>query len=201
MRAFLAVHLDAELQHEIAGLQRTLREIIERSTPSRNRITWTRPDTIHLTLKFLGDIDQAQVEPLRQNVEGATRGHRRIQIPLTRLGAFPRPQAPRALWIGPSSEWNDHDDGKKMRALVKAIDQACAVSAITVEEHAWRPHLTVARVRAGERKVGAALASNGIFERALSIGILDVDAIVLIESDLLPGGPRHSALWMNSLPM
>jgi RNA 2',3'-cyclic 3'-phosphodiesterase len=199
MRAFLAVRLDAELQREITGLQRTLREIIERSAPSRSRITWTRPDTIHLTLRFLGDIDQDWVEPLRQNVESATRGHQRLWIPLVRIGAFPRPQAPRTLWVGPSSEWNEHDDGKKMGALVTAIDQACAVSGLHVDEQAWRPHLTLARVRAGEREVGAALASNGIFERTLAIGILHVNAIELIESDLLPGGPRHHMLWTNSL--
>ena len=199
MRAFLAVQLDAELQQAIAGLQQTLREIIERATASRIRITWTRPDTIHLTLKFLGDIDRARAEPLRQNVENATRGHRRLGIPLARIGAFPRSQAPRALWVGPSSEWNEHDDGKKMGALVKAIDQACALSGLTVDEQTWRPHLTLARVRAGERQVGAALASDGIFERALSIAILHVNAVVLIESDLLPDGPRHSVLWTNSL--
>ncbi len=199
MRAFLAVQLDAELQHEIAELQRTLRDIIERSTASRSRISWTHPDTIHLTLKFLGDIDKGRVEPLQQNVESATRGHQRLGIPLARVGAFPRSQAPRALWVGPSSEWNEHDDGKKMDALVKAVDRACALSGLTVDEQTWRPHLTLARVRTGERKVGAVLASNGILDRSLSIGILHVNAVVLIESDLLPGGPRHTALWTRSL--
>jgi 2'-5' RNA ligase len=86
-----------------------------------------------------------------------------------------------------------------MSALVQAIDKACAVSGLIADEHVWHPHLTLARIRTDERKVGAALAANGIFERIFSIGILHVDAIALIESDLLPEGPRHTSLWTNSL--
>ena len=161
----------------------------------RARITWVRPETIHLTVKFLGDIEGGRAEALREKVRAAIDLHPAIDIPLERIGAFPRPQAPRAFWIGPLADWEHSDDAKRVGEMVKAIDDTCAALGVARDEHPWRPHLTLARVRDREREVGRALMAGVVFDRPISAGVLRISEIALMKSDLEPDGPRYSTLW------
>jgi 2'-5' RNA ligase len=189
------VQLEADLRQEIAGLQQTVKGLIEQSAASRARITWTRPDTVHLTIKFLGDIPEAQSTPLREAIEAAKRSGQPIEIPLVRFGAFPRDQAPRALWIGPSVDWEQHAEAERAGRLVSAIDEACAALGVKRDKHAWLPHLTVARVRDRERDVGRILSDSGVLAKPLSLGVLRLERLSLMKSEMRPDGPVHSELW------
>jgi RNA 2',3'-cyclic 3'-phosphodiesterase len=195
MRAFLAVVIDTELRERIAAVQQQLKDLVAAAPDRRVRITWVRPETIHLTIKFLGEIDEAAVESLRADVRAASDGSSAIEIPLGSLGAFPRLQAPRALWIGPPSNWDSQNEAKRALELAARIDGACDAFAVPRDAHPWRPHMTVARVREGERDVGRVLETSGVMARTPDIGILRVDEISLMKSDMRPDGPVYTRLW------
>ena len=192
MRAFLAIDLDDELRAGVANVQQRLKAAV---AGTGARITWVRPAVMHLTVKFLGEFDEANAEPLRAEVSRLVRGRAVAVVPLARIGGFPRAQAPRALWLGPSQPWEGSADAQRLNEFVRSVDAASARFGGIKDEKPWRPHLTLARVRAGERQVGRALAASGLLDETLSLGPLQVDAISLVKSDLRPDGPVHTKLW------
>ena len=200
MRAFLAVAIAPDLRERIAGVQAELKTLVSGST-GRIRLTWVKPDTIHLTMKFLGEIEDAAVDSLRAKVSSAIDGQAALDIPLGKLGAFPRVEAPRALWIGPSSDWASQARATQAQELVDRIEEACEHFAVPRDTHAWRPHLTVARVREGQREVGQALQASGLITRTQQIGALRLSEISLMKSEMRPHGPVHTPLWTVALAL
>ena len=198
MRAFLAVHPGDDERSRIAAIQQELKDGLARAAGQRCRLTWVKPDVIHLTVKFLGEIEDHLAAPLRDALTHAARDLARIEIPLTRLGAFPRPQAPRVLWIGATTEWEQTDDGRRLSDAVREVQDICARMGVTRDEQHWHPHLTLARVRAGEGRIGRALAATGLTARELAGGTLRLDTLMLMKSFMTLDGPVHTGIW--SLP-
>ena len=190
MRAFLAVDLDEELRTEIARIQQELRDAL---SSANARISWVRPAGMHLTVKFLGEFDQRHVEPLRDDVARILRSRTAVTIPLSRVGAFPRPQAPRTIWLGPQASWDNTDDALEIGRLMRAIDEACTKFGAVPDQKHWHPHLTLARVRDGERLVGRALAQ--FIDRSINLAPLLMTAVTFVQSDLRPDGPVYTRLW------
>jgi RNA 2',3'-cyclic 3'-phosphodiesterase len=198
MRAFLAVAIPIGLREQTSAVQQQLKNVLLVSE-RRIRVAWVKPETVHLTLKFLGDIDEAAAELLRTSVSAVTDGWPVIEIPIEIVGAFPRPQAPRTLWIGPPREWESQDEARRAVALAARIDEACAQFGVPRDSHPWRPHLTIARVREGERDAGRALEASGLMARQHNFGSLRIAAITLMKSDTRPDGPVHTPLWTVAL--
>lgn len=195
MRAFLAVDPDESLRRRLEELQNSVRKLIAGQTAERVRITWVRPRVIHLTLAFLGDVDESIAAPLQDAVSTIVKGARAVAIPLDRVGVFPRVREPRVIWLGPSSGWEKGDEARRLTGVVRQIGTACAEAGVTRDEQPWSPHLTLGRVRAGERSVGQALAESGLLEKDVDTGILSVTEVSLMKSELLPAGPVHTKLW------
>ena len=193
MRAFLAASPDDSLRERVTVLQQQLKAEAARSNTSR--ISWTRPETIHLTFRFFLELDERLVASMHDAIETATRESSAIRIPLSRLGAFPRTLAPRVIWIGPPAEWEGSADRRRLVRLAAAIDQACAGLGLAPDDKSWRPHLTLARIKEGERGVGHALSDAGLFEKLALSDTLNVDSISLIRSDAGPAGHVHTLLW------
>ena len=199
MRAFLAAPADEATRRAFAAVEDDLIERLAPPGDRRVRITWVRPEAVHLTFKFLGDIDDATARRLAAAVGEAVRNAGPTELPLDRLGVFPRADAPRALWMGPAESWQAAGNAARLMALHAAIDHACAAAGFQREEGPWRPHVTLARVRSGERAVGRALRSSGLLERALTIPPMPINRVVLMKSELLPAGPRHTPVWEHHL--
>ena len=195
IRAFLAVELSQELQAGLATVQQELKHRIEPELKRDMRISWTQPASIHLTLKFLGDMDEQAIDPLLVVVEQAIGSQIAVNVPLERLGAFPRPQSPRVLWVGPLENWDRGAEAKRIAEIHGAIEQACEGLRFLRETKPFSPHLTLARIRVGERQVGAALAKGGVLDRPLSLGSLAVESVVLMKSELKPTGSVYTKLW------
>jgi len=195
IRAFLAVELSQELRAELATLQLELKRRIEPEMKRDRRISWAQPASIHLTIKFLGDMDEQVIDPLLVAVEQAIGNQIAVNVPLERLGAFPRPQSPRVLWVGPSEYWERGIEAKRVTEIHDAIEQACEGSGFLRETKPFSPHLTLARIKVGERHVGVALAKGGVLDRPLSLGSLAVEAVVLMKSELKPTGSVYTKLW------
>lgn len=195
MRTFLAVELSDELHDQIKLIQQDLKQRLGRESPKGIRIAWAQPSSIHLTLKFLGDTDEQVIGPLREAIEGAVTGHGAIHIPIERLGVFPRSQQPRVLWVGPSEQWEQSDGAKRLAVLHRAVEGSCQSFGFAPEGRPFSPHLTLARVKEGERHVSQALAKSGAMDRPISLGLLAVASVVLMKSELRPTGSVYSKLW------
>ena len=192
IRAFLAVELSQALRAELATVQQELKHRIEPEMKRDTRISWAQPASIHLTLKFLGDMDEQVIDPLLVAVEQAIGRQIPVNVPLERLGAFPRPQSPRVLWVGPSENWERGAEAKRVVEIHGAIEQACEGLSFLREKRPFSPHLTLARIKVGERQVGVALAKSGVLDRLLSLGSLAVESVVLMKSELWPCRPKPS---------
>ena len=195
IRAFLAVELSQELRIKLATLQQELKLRIEPEMTRDTRISWVQPASLHLTIKFIGDMDEQVIDPLRAALEQAIGSQIAVNVPLERLGAFPRPHSPRVLWVGPSENWEKGAEAKRLAEIHGAIEQACEGFSFLRETRPFSPHLTLARIKAGERHVGVALAQGGVLNRPLSLGSLAVETVVLMKSELKPTGSVYTKLW------
>lgn len=195
IRAFLAVELSQELRAELALVQQELKHRIEPELKRETRISWVQPAKIHLTMKFLGDMDEQVIDPLQTALEQAIGNRTAMNVPLERLGAFPRPHSPRVLWIGPSEHWEKGAEARRVTEIQGAIEQACEGLDFLRETKPFSPHLTLARIKAGERQGGVALAKSGVLDRPISSGALPVESIVLMKSELKPTGSVYTKLW------
>ncbi len=195
IRAFLAVELPDELRAQIAAVQQDLKQRLSRECSRDVRISWVQPASIHLTVKFLGDTDESLVEPMRAALDRVAQGHRAMSIPLDRIGAFPRPQQPRIVWVGPAEAWEHGGDAVRLAALHRAVEDCCGTFGVSPEGRPLSPHLTLARIKEGERVAGQALTNSGVMDRPVSVGSLDVRSIVLMKSDLRPTGSVYTKLW------
>mgnify|MGYP001609680541 CR=1 FL=1 len=195
IRAFLAVELSQELRAELATAQQELKRRIEPEMKRGTRISWAQPASIHLTIKFLGDMDEQVIDPLLVAVEQAIGSQIAVNVPLERLGAFPHPQSPRVLWVGPSEKWERGAEAKRVAEIHGAIERACEALSFLRETRPFSPHLTLARIKVGERHVGLALAKSGVLDRPLSLGSLAVESVVLMKSELKPTGSVYTKLW------
>ncbi|MGH7217502.1 MAG: RNA 2',3'-cyclic phosphodiesterase [Nitrospiraceae bacterium] len=195
IRAFLAVELSDELRAELVVVQQELKRRIEPEMKRNTRISWAQPASIHLTMKFLGDMDEQVADPLLAAVEQAIGSLMAVNVPLERLGAFPLPQSPRVLWVGPSESWERGAEARRVAEIHGAIEQACEGLGFLRETRPFSPHLTLARIRVGERHIGVALAKGGVLDRTLSLDALAVESVVLMKSELKPTGSVYTRLW------
>ena len=200
IRAFLAVQLAEPLRATLAAVQSDVKRRIIHELPRDVNLSWVRPASLHLTVKFLGDIPDALVLPLREAISDALRHHRVVHIPLNRLGVFPRPQQPRVLWIGPPDQWEVSEDAARLAALHRAIEASCVALNLAADTRPLSAHLTLARIKTGHRSAGQALARSGAMDRLpLAVDPLAVDAITLMRSELKPTGSVYTALWESKL--
>ncbi len=195
IRTFLAVEVSAALRAQLTRLQQDLRAHLNRDLRNEVRISWVQPSSIHLTVKFLGDTDEDLVAPMHPAIEQAVGPHLPLHIPLERMGVFPRAQQPTVLWVGPSERWEQSDDAARLRALHQAVEAACHSFGFAPEGRPLSPHLTLARIKAGERQVGQALTMSGVMERPVAVEALSVTALALMKSELRPSGSLYSTLW------
>jgi 2'-5' RNA ligase len=195
IRVFLAVELSQELRAELAAVQQEVKRRIEPEMKRNMRISWTQPAKIHLTIKFLGDMDEQVIDPLRAVLEQVIGSQIAVNVPLERLGTFPRPHSPRVLWVGPSENWERGTEAKRVAEIHGAIEAACEGVGFLRETRPFSLHLTLARIKMGERYVGLALTQSGVLDRPISSRSLAVESVVLMKSELKPSGLVYTKLW------
>lgn len=195
IRTFLAIDLSPELRTALSAVQQDLKGRFERTVDRRARISWVQPASMHLTLKFLGDTPEELVESLHVRLAQAVADHRRLQVPFSRLGTFPRLQQPRVLWAGPPASWEQGGEGERLQALSRTVEEVCRAAGLAAEVRPFSPHLTLARIKEGERQVGQVLAESGVLNQSLTCGLLEIKAVVMMKSQLRPTGSVYTPLW------
>jgi 2'-5' RNA ligase len=152
-------------------------------------VRWTRPDSIHLTLQFLGDILPDQVEAVADALRDACAGRAPFAFELSGAGVFPSLNRPRVVWVGVV------EPSGALAALQQHVVRALAPLGFSPEERGFTPHLTIGRAArdAGRRD----LAALGALVARASIGSLGrvaVDHVNLMKSDLKPDGAVYTPL-------
>lgn len=183
LRLFVAVTLPPAVRDVLAGVIERLRAADLRG------VRTVAPDGVHITLKFLGNVDAGRVPALAEALSAAGEGAGPFELALQGVGAFPDERAPRVLWAGVSG------DTQALGALALRVDEACARLGFPRERRAFSPHLTIARLRdtataEDRRRAGDALAGVGLDD---ATGF-DVEAVHLIKSTLTPSGARYATL-------
>lgn len=181
MRAFLAVELPEPIRAALASLQRRLAE-------SRADVAWVQPPNLHLTMRFLGEITEAQ----RQQIEAATRriaaGMSPFQVSLAHLGAFPSLRAPRVLWVS-------IEQGKdRLMALAKGLEQESVNAGLQPEERAFVAHVTIGRVRSATRRVELSRALSTAPRPRSGPPACAAQALTLFQSTLQRDGAVYTVL-------
>lgn len=184
MRTFIAIPLprDAETM---------LREMQEKLKAAAAEVRWTVVTSIHLTLRFLGEIDPEAVPRLTYLLRRATASERPFSMRLQGLGAFPNPRNPRVVWCGIEGEVQN------LQSLQAKVEDACEAAGFPREERPFRPHLTLGRVK-GKRNLHR-------LSEYIRIGVelesyLAADSFNIYQSTLRPQGPEYRVLETIELP-
>jgi RNA 2',3'-cyclic 3'-phosphodiesterase len=189
MRIFIGIDLDLEVR---ARIERFL-EGVQGFAPEAR---WVRPESLHITLKFIGEQPAERVEAITARLQRVDCSA--FEIRSAGYGFFPTAKAPRVFWIG-------IDSGKRLAELAGAIDAATAELGIPREDRAYSPHLTLARGggRSGSPKWREGDGPNATFavleKRLAALGELDFGTMmarefILYQSQLSPGGSKYTKL-------
>ena len=194
MRIFIGIDLEDEIRSKIA-------RFLEGVSGFAPEARWVRPESLHVTLKFIGEQKPEQVDAIMQRlrqVHGTA-----FEISVSGFGFFPTAKAPRVFWIGIHA-------GPELAELAAQIDAAVSELGIPREERAFSPHLTLARAggRSGDPKWRKGDGASSIFavlqkrlaamgepeSGTLSFGSMAANKFILYQSQLSPKGSKYTKL-------
>lgn len=179
IRAFIAVELTPDVQDILAVVQAQLKK-------SGADIKWVRPKNIHLTLKFLGNIPSENITRIYDAMRDTVKEQHPFSITLTHIGAFPKIERPKVVWIG--AEENQSD----IRQISTSLEERLASLNFKKEERDFKAHITIGRVRSSLNRHHLIKALKTFrLEHAI---IQHVDHITLFKSTLTPKGPIYEIL-------
>jgi len=179
VRTFIAVHIPDTVRRNIGALVNGLRAF---GGPD---VKWVRPESLHLTLKFLGDVEAERIEAVAGAVETAVSGKAAFNIVLGGTGAFPNPRRPAVLWIGVAK------GSEPLVSLAEAVESALAGIGFGREKRPFSAHLTVGRVRPPGN---AGRTVERMAETGFECDPFRIDAVHVMKSDLQRGGAVYTTL-------
>jgi 2'-5' RNA ligase len=179
-RVFCAVELPDAVRARLEAHVGRLRKEVPDTAAS-----WSRVENIHLTLKFFGNVEPKRIARISEAAERAVRQFSTFQIHVGETGVFPRPSRPQVLWIGIS------DPSGKLTALQEKFEDECASEGFPKEDRAYRPHLTIARLR---RPEGARQLADVHLQMQFETIAIELKEIVLFRSELSPKGSKYTVI-------
>ncbi len=184
MRAFVAVDLDPELKSALQDL------ILKLKTTGAD-VRWVGAAGMHLTLKFLGEIDPARLPAVEAVMREAAAAAPRFRLVLRGTGTFPAGGRPRVLWAG-------FEEAPALLALQRAVEDGLEGQGFPREERDFHPHLTLGRVKSPARVREAALELDKFHETVF--GEMTARKITLFESVLKAQGAEYKTVTECDLP-
>jgi len=182
MRTFIALELSQEIRTSVSLLQQTL----QKTDPD---VKWVEPQNIHLTLKFLGEIEDTKIKHTSDILEGIAKTNSSYSIRLSELGGFPKIDCPRVIWVG-----IDFGDSQT-KEIARLLEEKLYSIGIPKETREFSTHITIGRVRTGKnrlklvselKKLSADFSGKGLEMQVLKI--------TLFESKLSPKGPAYAPI-------
>lgn len=181
IRSFIAIPLEPSVQKAVAGLVRRL-------AGEADGIKWVPSDNLHLTLKFLGDVDNVQVPEVCQVLRDCCRGIAPFPVHFRGAGAFPNASRPRVLWAGVV------EGGQSLAELVGRMEQRFADLGFKPEPRDYQPHLTLGRTRGGSRRAGPEVTQRIEQNADYEVGAMVATEVCLYASFLDKQGPTYNIM-------
>jgi 2'-5' RNA ligase len=185
IRTFIAVDLAAGVKDRLNSLQEQLGR-------SGSGVKWTRPENMHLTLLFLGEVAELEVVSICRVVQQRARKHPPFTLEVAGLGAFPNVRRPKILWAGIA------DGVKELCALHANLEEGLLeLGCYRREDREYTPHLTLGRLSHDDRddEWGTVLVTHTDWRG----GTTPVDEVLVMASEMRKGGPEYSVLGRGSL--
>ena len=188
MRLFVGVELSDKARSAVSGVI----DWIVASGIQNNRLA--RPETVHLTLKFLGKVKSGQVDELVESLRAIAETRTMFALTLSGAGVFPNPKKARVLWLGISG------DTEALGDLHLGIEDTMATLGFTRDRKPFNPHLTVARLRGTASQADRLLASETLAS-AVHPDVIEIPvcSITIVRSRLIDNNNTHERL--TSLPL
>ena len=184
VRTFIAIEIPENILSDIRELQQNLRHFgID--------IRWIRPENIHLTLKFLGDVPAANIDGIFRAISKAAEKVSSISLKAKGIGMFPGIKHPRVLWVGLDGQLDD------LMRLQKTVDANLKDMGFPLERRPFKGHLTIGRIKVklNTKTFGDALTTFGNFETQT----FTADKITVFKSELKPQGAVYTRLAIAPL--
>jgi len=178
MRAFIAIELPTRIKDI---LFRTCLELEDRIAPSKS-IRWVRQENIHLTLRFLGEMQPELVSQIGHAIDLEVSHLPVFDLELNELGCFPNLIKPRTIWVGIAGQTG------LLQQLYKIVEQELMCFRWQPEGRPFQPHITIGRVKSPTTSIKVNLP----FGRKVESLSFSVTAVSLIESVLRPEGASHT---------
>ncbi len=183
IRCFVAIDVAEEVRQRLVAFAQDLAQ-------SGADVRWVRPEGLHVTLKFLGPVAEAELPAICEAVQNVAGARSPWTIVVRDLAAFPSLRRPRVLWAGV------RDDGQ-VSSLASALEEALERLGFAREDRPFTPHITLGRVNSlrGWEKLEERLKNN----LASLWGESKVDKVIVYRSDLKPTGAVYTPLWTTFL--
>lgn len=184
IRSFIAIDLPDSIKDALARVGQELRDQVPRRS-----LRWSRVSGIHLTLKFLGDVEEADLSKIGDVLKQVGGRHTSFTLSVGGVGCFPNPRRPRVVWVGVQ------EDSGALRALQRDVEKSLAPLGFEREKRSFHPHLTLGRARRNvsstdQRRLGEIIAATELGE----LGQVQVASFRLMRSDLRPDGAVYTLL-------
>ena len=183
MRVFVAVELSDEAKAEIAGLISAIDALGVRGART------VRPEGVHLTLKFLGDVDAALIPDIQLAMNDSAAGAESFDLSLGDAGVFPNPRAARVLWVGVDG------DIERLSRLQRRVESNLATLGFRPERRGFNPHVTIGRLRDGVSRSDRQRVTETLFSHQYARPAVRVESVSLIKTTLHPDGSIYEAIY------
>jgi len=184
VRTFIAIELPDTIQSDIRQLKHFF-------TPYRFDIRWVKPSNMHLTVKFLGDVDPADLDTTHKLLADIAGNFPSFDLVPRGLGVFPSLKRPRNIWVGIAGQTD------VLYSIQHAVNSDLTEMGFPAEKRPFRGHLTFGRIKSRidpARLLDALRARQTFVSKAFT-----VERLVMFKSELRPGGPIYTKLYEEPL--
>ena len=177
IRVFISVEIPDEIKGALQEIQQVFRE-------SGDRVTWVRPQGMHITLKFLGDIEEGSIPGIGARMQKAVDGIEPFVIHLVGTGVFPGTKKPRVLWAG------IREGAEDLKKIQEDLDPLLSEIGFPMEARPFSPHITMGRIKEirDPKRFKAWIERH----REAEIGSMRAASIHLFQSQLRPDGAFYT---------
>jgi len=189
IRSFIALEIPKNIISQIRQVQNDIKAYDFKAHDIK--IRWSRPENIHLTLSFLGDIDESQILMAKNAIKVSSTQYTPLNLSAKRVGVFPNMKRPKVLWIGLGGQIDI------LSAIQKKLNQNLERSGFNIEKRPFKGHLTIGRIKGGKLPglFGDVINQYNDFKTENFI----CREVVLFNSDLKPTGPVYNRLFSAEL--
>lgn len=187
-RLFIALSVASLVKEELRRAQNGLRACLPAAT-----VSWTRIKQIHLTLKFLGDVDASRAEDLTESVRNRCAGIGPLLLRAAKIGFFPSAHRPKVIWAGVAAKEN------KLEHLQQQVESAAADFTSIEENQPFVGHLTLGRIKQIRSSEAQALVRAAEELSVRDFGSWTANSVAIIRSELTSTGSRYTCLAEISL--